>query len=118
MSKLHGRFYFKLTSNGNLLGEYSNNDQNCLRSLTESARRLAFESKDQGFVGNYISAWYEDIDHQAVSADLVISLKPRCENIFLVRWTPREGEETSIKCIFFGEAMIGEGMLVGNYHMQ
>ncbi|MBN2703013.1 MAG: hypothetical protein JXR23_02280 [Pontiellaceae bacterium] len=105
MGKITGRFYFKLSSNGNLLGEYSNDkSQDC---DVEAAKRL---SECQGtninsFVGKYYSTWTEG--NSAHSATL--SITKRVDQIYSFEWS-RNNEP-----VFTGEAMIVDGILIGNY---
>jgi len=115
MSRMQGRFYFKLTANGNLLGEYSNND--CSRSFPESASRFPAGNLFDGYEGSYISTWYEEGQGRAFSADMSIIPKHGCVNIFTVNWRPRPGDISSTQDVFFGEAMLADNMLVGNYQM-
>lgn len=98
MSKIIGRFYFKQTTNGNLLGEFSNNGTK--RNYTESADLLS--KKEIDFVGEYNTTWYED---EACSAKLVIKLKH--ENIFTLKWSGKSN--------FDGEGMLCDNILIGNY---
>ena len=105
MEKIIGRFYFKLSSNGNLLGEYSNNvSTDC---DVEAARRL---SERQGtninpFVGKYNSTWTEG----ASSHSATLTITKRTAQIYSVEWS-RNNEP-----VFTGEAMIMDGILIGNY---
>lgn len=111
MSDFIGRFYFKLTANGNLLGEYSNNSPECVRSTPEAAKRIADapnpnDQNQSAFVGDYISTWSE-LTNDASYSKLVIRPKPGCFNIFKVNWTgPAE---------FQGEAMLCDEILIGDY---
>lgn len=51
---LIGRFYFKPTSNGNLVGEFSNNFSNEIQ-----AKSAVSIKKISNFFGTYRSTWYE-----------------------------------------------------------
>lgn len=111
MSNLAGRFYFKLTSNGNLLGEYSNNrSRSC--SAESAERALELEGQVGGgaarFVGIYRSVWQEDggVAHTAI---LKIDPKAGCDGIFTVYWSSPESDS------FEGEAMLCDEILIGNY---
>jgi hypothetical protein len=78
--KIFGRFYFRQTRNGNLLGEFSNNASN--RNFTESANILSeFQTE---FVGNYVTTWNEN---EPTSLDLVISNKTSTNGIFTLIWS-------------------------------
>jgi hypothetical protein len=110
MTRLIGRFYFKKTANGNLIGEYSNRDPASARSYAEAATRIACGSE---WVGDYTTTWCEAPKNECVSARLEIEAKPDCVGIFSLRWRP-----TSVpngKEMFVGEAMLCDDMLVGDY---
>lgn len=49
--EFRGQFYFKLTTSGNLLGEFSNNAQGCTRNRTESANRV--HGSSSSYEGDY-----------------------------------------------------------------
>ncbi len=103
-----GRFYFKRTASGNLIGEFSNNtmEKNC----TEGANRIYPDTGS--FVGTYITTWSE-ISSPEVS-EMVIMPKLGCINIFTIEWT----DLTNKKTIFWGEGMIVDDMLIGDYRDQ
>jgi hypothetical protein len=100
---LIGRFYFRRTISGNLIGEFSN--QHSITNSTESAERVGVDTND--FSGNYKSTWQED--GVAVVADLKIDRKHRARDIFVLRWDiqGRNG--------FWGEALLAENLLIGDY---
>ena len=99
MKKVIGRFYFKKTINGNLLGEFSNNFTS--KNYTESAD-LTSKTKKEDFVGLYISTWHDD---EACVAKLDIS---RNKDLYNLKWT--EGGN------FDGQGMLCENnILIGNY---
>ena len=64
-----GRFYFKQTDSGNLLGEFSNNSMSV--NSTESADIVKNEAN--AFIGDYKSSWIED--GEAELLNLKIELK-------------------------------------------
>lgn len=104
MEKIRGRFYFKKTSNNNLIGEFSNNVGNGV--YTESAD-LIFQSHNNGFIGKYNSTWHED--GQPFLTELEISPKNGTNNsIFELKWT---GDNSHFK----GEGMLCDEILIGNY---
>ncbi len=103
MSVIVGRFYFKLTENGNLLGEYSNNITQ--KAYTESAVRI--EAGRNEFSGDYHSAWVED--GKAIYAKLVIG-ESVFGKIYSLKW-----EEKSGVALFVGRGMLVDGILIGNY---
>ena len=101
-NKIIGRFYFKQTSNGNLIGEFSNDHSTGIS--TESSE--LFGCKSDGFVGKYYSTWQED--RVACFADLEIAHKHNTNNkIFTLKWTGKSG--------FVGEGMLCDNILIGNY---
>jgi hypothetical protein len=102
---IKGRFYFKLTDSGNLLGEYSHWAIN--ESRPESALRTS-PSASAGFVGSYVTCWYEPKDGTAVFAKLTIG--NRAPAIFTVIW------EIAGQRKFEGEGMLCGGVLMGDYH--
>lgn len=102
---ISGRFYFRQTQNGNLIGEYSN--QNSTRNVSESANQTV--DSDFPFVGTYNSTWFEDNPRAAESMTLVISLIPGTRDIYRLIWS--NGKQDA----FFGEAFIAEDLLIGNY---
>ena len=107
MKKLNGRFYFKLTDSKNLIGEFSNQD--CRKNYTEGAVLKLRNHDDGKFVGEYFSTWYEESPDIAVLAELKIEQKPKCENIFSLEW------RVDKKPAFWGEGMLCDGILIGNY---
>jgi len=105
MKNIRGRFYFKKTRNGNLLGEFSNNAGD--RSWTESCDLIDGDNCD--FIGTYNSSWQEN--GKALFANLSISRKGgENSQIFELTWQ-RNG-----KLIFQGEGMLCDDMLVGDYN--
>jgi len=115
----NGRFYFKLTTNGNLLGEYSNDDCRC--SYTEAANRILPSDEalpllsGSNFPGHFVSTWYEVRDKGSVTADLVIKPKQSCLGIFTLVWKEIKNGATPNGKLFEGEAMLCDETLIGNY---
>lgn len=108
MSHVRDRFYFKLTSSGNLLGEYSN--EGTLRSRPESALRKD-TCETEGFRGEYTSTWYEPEETRTVAALLKIQHKPSSPDQFTLVWSDLKFSDV----LFSGEAMLCDGMLIGDY---
>ena len=100
--KLIGRFYFKITKNGNLIGEFSNNLSP--KNFTESADLIKQDVK--GFEGNYYSSWLDDTDVK--SANLFIRIKKGCKDIYTVNWKAKDID-------FFGEGFICDDIFIGDY---
>lgn len=99
-----GRFYLKLTSNGNLHGEFSNYSMN--RITAESADFIPNESYN-GFVGRFRSTWLE-IDGPTFS-DLQIQFNENTQ-IFTLIW-----RNTNERAIFHGEGFLIDDILIGDY---
>jgi hypothetical protein len=116
MTELKGRFYFRLTDNGNLIGEFSNNHS--VHSQTESAERRPqndiVPESPFGFIGTYQSTWFEAATDEPMSTRLKIAYKDDFHQIFTLQWIRPNCD----KPLFEGEAMIAEGLLIGNYWMN
>ena len=114
--KVQGRFYFKLTDSGNLLGEYSN--QLMVRNAPECACRV--EGEAGTFYGAYISTWWEPSLGKPIAARLEIGAKAAIANqpppagLFDLKWLDY-ANGTQGSPLFEGEAMLSDGMLIGNY---
>lgn len=103
--KTIGRFYFKQTSNGNLIGEFSN-DNSQDEISTESAERKVH---NDGFAGDYVSTWQEN--GGPCYAKLSISPKKNVwTKIFSLTWVETNGTR-----IFEGEGMFCGDILIGDY---
>lgn len=101
---LIGRFYFKRTQNGNLIGEFSNNHS--LRNSTESAD---LTDRVDGFVGQYNTTWQEN--RKPIFAKLSITYKVDSGNsIYQLKWTDDKGIP-----IYIGEGFLFDGVLIGDY---
>lgn len=103
MSRVIGRFYFKMTPTGNLIGEFSNNGMHEIDS--ECANK---QSNEKGFIGIYHSVWEDDngsnlavltIDYRAGTNDKIYVLKWKQNNITK----------------FWGEGMLVDDLLIGDY---
>jgi len=112
MPKFNGRFYFKLTANGNLLGEYSNDDSSTPKCYVEAANRIGVvpdpnSSVASKLLGQYNSVWYEENAKYCGNAVLKITLaRP---GIYTLKWVGPEK--------FIGEGMLCDDILIGNYTM-
>jgi hypothetical protein len=103
---LIGRFYFKKTHNGNLIGEFSNNRINIISS--ESAD-VHGENDSDDFIGIYNTTWQQD--GQPFFAKLTISYKQNTsQRIYTLEWTDRNSN-----LIFVGEGFVFEDNLIGDY---
>jgi hypothetical protein len=99
-----GRFYFKQTKNGNLIGEFSNNHTN--ENITECANIKSEFDKNNKFIGNYETVWMES---KANFLILKIEYKTVNKQIFKLTWS------NSNKIIFYGEGFIVDKILIGDY---
>lgn len=97
-----GSFYFRLTSNGNLLGEYTNNQSTTV--VTESADLRG--KQNESFVGEYQTTWF---DGSGQTMLLTINLKNVNLNILHLKWSVNE------TTYFVGEGFINDGILLGWY---
>jgi len=112
MTKVIGRFFFKLTVNGNLLGEYSNDKSTSC--VTEAANRVFSVKCPErvsrfDFEGSYESVWRE-IANTSVCSNLTISRKTGYNGIYTLEWTSPTGTAQ-----FHGEGMLCDEILIGNY---
>jgi hypothetical protein len=124
MKVIQGYFYYKLTSGGNLLGEYAHNQRECLKSSTESADRIieGYRGDDvsmQLFEGKFLATWNEKRTGAACTRSfLTISRKPDSKNLFLLNWVEvAENDHAKMgKVLFQGEGMLCHDTLIGEYH--
>jgi hypothetical protein len=99
MAKIKGRFYFKRTSNGNLVGEFSNDAGT--KTFTESSDLVGPDSGS--FVGQYHSTWQEN--RQSFFAELTI--KPD-GSLLKLAWLGATK--------FEGRGMLCDDILIGDYN--
>ena len=100
MSKIIGRFYFKIDINNNLVGVFSNNLHTI--NYSEFAQRLL----GSGFTGEFNSTWTDDLG--TFHAKLKINLKPHSLDIYTLQWSNGLIQ-------FFGEGIIIDNILIGDY---
>lgn len=110
-----GEFYFKLTSNGNLVGEFVNRDPNCIIA-TESAVRssMVAEGQEPGFEGTYHSTWFEENKAEAalleITPDRDRSNQVRPRRYRLEWWNLNRNH-----VLFHGYGFVADHLLVGHY---
>lgn len=98
-----GRFYFKQTVNGNLLGEFSNDESP--RNVCECSNIVS--GLDEPFIGQYRSTWFE---RTAQSLTLEIGFKEDTNNtIYTLQW------RNNRRIIFHGEGFLVDDILIGDY---
>lgn len=100
--KIIGRFYFKQTTSGNLIGEFSNNFST--HNIAECANIK--KGYDKPFQGEYKTIWFEDGEN---SLNLKIELKQSTDNIYSLLWFNEE------KNVFWGEGFLVDNLLIGDY---
>lgn len=103
---LIGRFYFKKTHNGNLIGEFSNNIIDFISSESADAHN---DNDSNDFIGIYNTTWQQD--HQPFFAKLTISYRQNTsQRIYTLEWLDKSGN-----LIFLGEGFVFENSLIGDY---
>lgn len=102
MSKIFGQFYFKRTSNGNLLGEYSNSNMSSIDVESANAVKIV-----NGFEGTYDTMW--QVNKSSTCKILEIIAHPKIVGGFLLSWGNGGVKE------FEGQGFIVDGMLIGSY---
>jgi len=99
--KIRGRFYFKKTTNGNLIGEWSNYEDAHIYTEGADAKLPGNENYD----GYYFSTWQENGVPQFAELEI-----KRDGSKFSMVW--RENETNK----FVGEAMLCDNVLIGDYY--
>lgn len=107
MASFSGQFYFKLTEEGNLLGEYSHQGTSTIRP--ECAMRVTGAKND--YAGDFLTAWYEQNTDNAMLAGLRVRPKPQDSHSFTLLWM----EHKTSRILFTGEATLKNGAIVGHY---
>lgn len=103
---LIGRFYFKKTHNGNLIGEFSNNINNIISAESADASKV---NNSDDFDGIYNTTWQED--GEAIFTKLTISYRQKePQRIYKLEWKDKSG---NLK--FIGEGFVFEKNLIGDY---
>jgi hypothetical protein len=101
MPPINGRFYFKQTTNENLIGEFSNHQSSDI--YTESADLIGSAN---GYMGEYYSTWRENVNPRFAN----LTIKPgRTNKLFTLEWK-QNGILT-----FIGEGMLCDKILIGDY---
>lgn len=101
---IKGRFYYKQTLNGNLIGEFSNNKTD--ENLTESG--IIRTSFTEPFIGNYDVCWYEN-GPQYLKLEIIY--RTNNHEIYKLTWRKPKTNEPA----FEGEGFIVDNILIGNY---
>lgn len=126
-----GQVYYKLTVNGNLQGEFTNNHTRSAdveaprRVCPKMAREAGIPVREENehifynafsptrmpaanFIGVYRDVWTERMTPR--DGWLKISAKEDCVNIYTLEWYDRSGE-----IAFAGEGMLCDNILIGHY---
>src|ERR1039457_6452627 len=88
-NKLTGRFYFKLTSNGNLIGEFSNDCSGKPQETATESSDLRGEPNGS-YLGVYSSTWQEN--KTACFAELTITQKKDTNRLFSLDLKDSQGK--------------------------
>jgi hypothetical protein len=111
--RLLGRFYFKSTINGNLIGEFSNNQSDKISTESSDLRKNPIEDSNliaitDNYIGDYFTTW--QVDNIQHFAELKIRFRINTGNqIYTLTWT-----EKGIS-IYIGEGMLCDNILIGDY---
>lgn len=103
---LIGRFYFKKSHNGNLVGEFSNNRINIVSS--ESADVQSNETNTD-FIGVYNTTWQQS-GEPFLCKLTIIHRQNTSQRIYSLEWRDNNGN-----LMFVGEGFVFENTLVGDY---
>lgn len=104
---LLGNFYYKQTINGNIIGEFSNNNTDNI--YTESCDLINRTTADK-FIGIYLSSWVEN--DESHKSNLEISFKyKKNKRIYKLVWIV-DGKEK-----FDGEGILCAEHLIGFYKL-
>jgi hypothetical protein len=102
MSKILGQFYFKRSTNGNLLGEFTNNES---EKITAESANLIGSSTN--FTGTYKSTWQHE--KEACFATLTIEFMNEQKTQYLLKWASNDGFN------YWGEGFLVDNILIGHY---
>jgi len=109
MATISGSFYFKVTAAGNLLGEYAHK----LPPTTRPECAMRTSESSTGFVGDYLTTWYEQNTDSGIVAGLRIRLKTQGGTAYSLLWF----EHKSNRILFTGEAVRNGDALEGTYSL-
>ena len=111
--ELVGRFYFKQTGNGNLIGEYSNNMGDKIYTESCDLMKQDEKYKNEKFIGEYHST--RDENGKAIFVELKIlpkfNGKGEKTKMYTLSW------EFNDKKYFSGEGMLCDEILIGDYKL-
>lgn len=104
--RISGRFYLKKTSNGNLVGEWSNDHD--AQVFSESADLIEPDRTGDVYLGHYFSTWQENGESRF--ATLTIYRRSGRGSLFALEWSGSSN--------FLGEGMLCDEILIGNYRSK
>lgn len=110
MHRTTGNFYFKLTTAGHLIGEYSNHANPWARPECAFREDDIPDCERRSFEGRYVSTWYEPDSRSAEVLILTIEARNDSLLLFNLSWSDRNGRPH-----YSGQAMLNDGQLIGNY---
>lgn len=105
----HGWFYFKVTDNGNLIGEFSNehiNGEICTESSVYVGGKRNLIGATSTASATYATTWL-DFHNDPAYAVLKIT---RTGNVFALEWKENKA------VLWKGNGMLCDGILVGEFH--
>ncbi|HZM05014.1 MAG TPA: hypothetical protein VFC44_18590 [Candidatus Saccharimonadales bacterium] len=106
-NEVTGRFYFKRTTNGNLIGEFSNDGGVVTESSDLVNGEIDFHGKSDLPV-TFNSTWQEN--GKPYFATLVVTRKGKLLDLFDLVWTGKYGAGN-----FKGKGMLCDDILIGDY---
>ena len=106
---VRGRFYLTKLSTGDLVGEFSHN--RAVTIFQENAVLTTSPPVQGGFPGTYLSTWDELDGNGLVHAVLNIEPVEGSLRLFNLSWNDQETRTP----MFTGQAMLANGMLIGDY---
>lgn len=106
MKVIHGNFYFKSTTSGNLIGEFTN--IHIKNVCCENA--ILFDKGNELFVGKYYSNWNEAEEY----SELYILQIIKKDYKYYLEW--RNKKDNNI--YYLGEGFLVDNILVGMYYSK
>ncbi|MBE98888.1 MULTISPECIES: hypothetical protein [Flavobacterium] len=108
MSRIIGSFYMKKTEDGNLQGEYTNNEQ--FTVSTENSVLLV--AGPEPYLGEYATTWREP--DKVMHARLIVSAISAKDTNTYAKYKLVWSDLNNVP-IYEGEAILAEGLLIGHF---
>lgn len=106
-NKVNGCFYFKQTSNGNLIGEYTHDNNPLI--WTESAHMQNIKDNNEApYIGEYKSTWHEKGNEFYLTTLNIFPNEDPKSKKYILTW---EGNNF----YFIGDGMFCDNILIGYY---